>query len=174
MKRERILSIVISVLAFVVAGAAGIWLTGQIAAGQPLGTIVGNAALALIPVTLLIAGGIYLYVRSANDDVEALARPMLQIQRDMMRDLRERGSTSLEEIARRFDITPDEVVSMVHQLVALDLFSGYLHQGRDVLHLLSAEEVAQLEKCRICDAALTPLPGVTQCATCGAEYFLGQ
>lgn len=172
MKRQRVMSIVISVLAFVVAGAAGIWLTGQIAAGQPLGTIVGNAALALIPVTLLVAAGIYLYVRSANDDAEALARPMLQIQRDMMSDLRERGLTSLEEIARRFEITPDEVVSMVHQLAALDLFNGYVHQGRGVLHLLNAEQMARLEKCRICEATITPLPGVITCATCGAEYFL--
>lgn len=172
MNRQRLVGIVVSGIAFVLAGVAGVWLALELSGGRALSEVIGSAAVTLVPITLLVAGGIYLYVRGEESEKDANALPMLQIQRDLMTILREHGNVKVTEIAQEFSVAPKVIHEVIDQLVALDLFNGYAHWERGVLQLLTRDQVTQVERCAVCATAINPLGRVTICATCGAEYYL--
>lgn len=172
MNRQRLVGIVLSGIAFTLAGVAGVWLALQLSGGRAFGEVIGSAALALVPITLLVAGGIYLYVRSEQQEEEDNALPLLQIQRDLMTILRERGTVEVAEVAGQFNVAPEVIREVVDQLVALDLFNGYAHWERGVLQLLTRDQVMDIDRCAVCGSTIDALGRVTICATCSAEYYL--
>jgi hypothetical protein len=67
----------------------------------------------------------------------------------------------------------DQVQSLVHQLVGLQVFSGYVNWEEGTLFSAQASELRQLDKCRNCGGEIELVgKGVVQCRFCGTEYFL--
>ena len=65
------------------------------------------------------------------------------------------------------------VQDMVHRLVGLQVFSGYVNWNEGVLYSAEASELRKLEKCENCGGEITLAgKGIVVCKYCGTEYFL--
>jgi len=62
---------------------------------------------------------------------------------------------------------------MVHQLVGLQVFSGYVNWDKGVIYSADAGNLRDLENCKNCGGEIKLVgKGVVTCKFCGTEYFL--
>jgi hypothetical protein len=171
MNQTRLLGIILGVVGLGVALIAGLWLASQVSAGALTsgGAIVG-AAFAFIPVALLLGFGVYFFNRGA---IEVLDETMMQKQRRLLDIVKSRGKVNVSELAIEMQLTADAVRDMVHQLVGLQVFSGYVNWQDGVLYSDEAANLRELNNCRNCGGEITLVGrGVIACRFCGTEYFL--
>jgi tRNA(Ile2) C34 agmatinyltransferase TiaS len=70
-------------------------------------------------------------------------------------------------------IGQDEIKSLVHKLVGLQVFSGYINWDKGVLYSDEAQQLRELDKCRNCGGEIQLAgKGVMTCKYCGTEYFV--
>ena len=171
MNSGRLVGIILIVVGFGVAVIASLWLASQVTGGQLQsgGAIVGGA-LAFIPVALLTGFGFYMYVQGGK---EAESESEMQKQRQLLDIVKSRGQVAVSDLVLEMKTNVDSVKSMVHQLVGLQVFSGYINWDKGILYSSDASNLRGLEKCKNCGGEIKLAgKGVVACPFCGTEYFL--
>ncbi|MDX2160542.1 MAG: hypothetical protein SF162_04370 [bacterium] len=171
MNTNRLIGIILSVVGLGIALLAGLWLALQVRdeALSASGALVG-AVLAFIPVALLLGFGIYLFLRGGT---EAKEESTMQQQRQLLDIVKSRGQVAVADMAVEMNVPVDTVKSMVHQLVGLQVFSGYVNWNDGVLYSSEASKLRELTKCNNCGGEITLAgKGTVVCRFCGTEYFL--
>ena len=171
MNNSRLSGIILTVVGLGVALIAGLWIASQVASESLSsgGAIVG-AGLAFIPVALLVGFGLYMFVKGGQ---QAQEDSMMQKQRQLLDILKSRGQFAVPNMALEMRISADQVKDMVHQLVGLQVFSGYVNWDEGVLYSADARNLRELDKCKNCGGEIKLVgKGVVACKFCGTEYFL--
>jgi hypothetical protein len=76
-------------------------------------------------------------------------------------------------LAIELQTTRDQVQAMIHELVGLGLFSGYINWEKGMLYSREASQLRNLDRCLNCNGQLALAgKGVVTCPYCGTEYFL--
>jgi hypothetical protein len=171
MNTSRLTGIIFIVVGFGIAIIAGLFTAAQVASQQMnAGGAVVGAGIAFIPVALLVGFGSYLYVRGGKEVEEESA---MHKQRQLMDIVKSRGQVNVSDLALEMQTSVDVVKSMVHQLVGLQVFSGYVNWDQGVLYSSEASKLRELDKCKNCGGAIKLSgKGVVTCKFCGTEYFL--
>jgi hypothetical protein len=171
MNTGRLVGIILVVVGFGVAVIAGLWLALQTANNQiSSGGAVVGAGIAFIPVALLAGFGIYMYVQGGK---EAVQESEMQKQRQLLDIVKSRGQVSVPDVALEMHVSVDSIQNMVHQLVGLQVFSGYVNWDKGVLYSADASQLRSLDKCKNCGGEIQLVgKGVVTCKFCGTEYFL--
>ena len=168
---SRLIGIILSVVGLGVAVIAGLWLASQVSAGlvSSGGALVG-AGIAFVPVALLVGFGVYLYQRGGE---EVQVESTMQKQRQLLDILKSRGMVSVNDMALEMQVSVDSVKDMIHQLVGLQVFSGYVNWNEGKLYSAEASSLRELKQCKNCGGEITLAgKGVVVCRFCGTEYFL--
>jgi hypothetical protein len=171
MNTGRLVGIILVAVGFGVAVIAGLWLALQVSSHQiSTGGAVVGAGIAFIPVALLAGFGIYMYVQGGKEAVQESA---MHKQRQLLDIVKSRGEVGVSDLAMEMGVKVDDVKSMVHQLVGLQVFSGYINWDKGILYSTDASSLRGLEKCKNCGGEITLVgKGVVVCKFCGTEYFL--
>jgi hypothetical protein len=167
----RLLGIILTIVGFGVAVIAGLWLAVQ-ASSQLVepGALVVGAGLAFIPVALLIGAGIYLYVRGGEEVKE---ESTMRKQRQLLDIVKSRGQVGINDLALELGMSVDVVKNMIHELVGLQVFSGYINWNEGTLYSSDAAQLRELKQCKNCGGEIKLVgKGMVACPFCGTEYFL--
>lgn len=171
MNSNRLIGVILTVVGIGVALIAGFWLATQTGSGSLTtgGALVG-AALAFIPVALLVGFGLYLFVQGGK---EAQQESVMQKQRQLLDIVKSRGQVTVSNLAIELGVSADVVKNMIHELVGLQVFSGYVNWNEGVLYSSEASNLRMLDKCKNCGGEIQLVgKGVVVCKFCGTEYFL--
>ncbi len=172
MNSGRLVGIILTVVGIGVALIAGLWIATQVSSGvwSSAGAPVFAAGLAFIPVALLVGFGLYLFVQGgaqAKEDSE------MQKQRRLLDILKSRGQVGVNDMALELGEPVAQVQNMVHALVGLQVFSGYVNWADGTLYSAEASQLRELDKCKNCGGEIKLAgKGVVVCKYCGTEYFL--
>lgn len=170
MNTGRLIGIVLGVIGFGIAVIAGLWLAFQASQGMDIGGVLIGALLAFVPVALLIGFGVYMYVQGGR---EAERESLISKQRDLLDIVKSRGQVPVTDAALELGVSVDQVTEMVHQLVGLQVFSGYVNWEEGTLFSADAKHLRDLDNCEVCGGEITLAgKGVVACKYCGTEYFL--
>ncbi len=171
MNTGRLVGIILIVVGFAIAVIAGLWLAYQVSNQQMSGggALVG-AGIAFVPVALLVAFGIFMFVQGGK---EAEQESNMQRQRQLLDIVKSRGEVTVSDLAMEMRVSIDSVKDMVHQLVGLQVFSGYINWEKGVLYSSDASKLRELDKCKNCGGEIKLVgKGVSTCKFCGTEYYL--
>lgn len=171
MRSGKVVSILLLVAAAAVAVVGGAWLIGSVAEGglRISGALLG-AALLLVVVLPLLGGGVFLWVRSGREAVADAQRAELRKILDMVKS---RGQLPVSDLVIELGESQSEVQDMIHSLVGMGVFSGYINWDEGVLYSEDAAGLRDLERCKFCGGELKLAgKGVVTCPYCGAEYYL--
>jgi hypothetical protein len=167
----RLIGIILIVAGFGIAVIGGAWLASQVSSGalEAGGALLG-AGLVFVPVAVLAGFGIYNYVQGGKDAVRESA---VQKQRRLLDILKSRGQVQVSDMALELGVSASEVESLVHQLVGLQVFSGYANWKDGTLYSAEASALRDLSQCKNCGGEITLAgKGIATCRFCGTEYFL--
>ena len=171
MNTGRLIGIILIVIGFGIAMIAGVFLAFQVSNEQMgvAGALIG-AFVAFIPVAVLVGFGIYMFVQGGKEEaVESTMRK----QRELLDIVKSRGQVGVSDLALEMNTSVDAVKAMVHELVGLQVFSGYVNWNDGVLYSSEASQLRELTKCKNCGGEITLAgKGVVVCRFCGTEYFL--
>ena len=171
MAGNRLIGLILLFSGAGVALIAGLFLAVQVS-NESLsagGAVVGSG-LAFIPVALLTGAGLYLFAKGGAEQAE---QAEMAKQRQLLDILKSRGQVSVNDMALEMQVSVDSVRNMVHQLVGLQVFSGYVNRKDVVLYSGEARELRELTHCKNCGGAIQLVgKGVLNCRFCGTEYFL--
>ncbi len=169
MNGTRLAGVVLSVVGLGIAVIGGLWLASQ-AREVEMGGIIVGAGLFFIPTALLLGFGIYMFNRGGEQAKESTT---MQQQRQLLDIVKSRGQVSTSDLALEMRVTVDQVKDMVHQLVGLQVFSGYVNWSEGVLYSSEASQLRSLDKCKNCGGEISLVgKGIVACKYCGTEYFL--
>lgn len=171
MNTGRLVGIILIVVGFAIAVIAGLWLAYQVSNQQMSGggALVG-AGIAFVPVALLVGFGIFMFVQGGK---EAEQESSMQKQRQLLDIVKSRGEVAVSDLAMEMRASVDSVKDMVHQLVGLQVFSGYINWEKGVLYSSDASKLRELDKCKNCGGEIKLVgKGVSTCKFCGTEYYL--
>jgi len=97
----------------------------------------------------------------------------MQKQRQLLDIIKSRGQVSVPDLAMEMQVNADTVKNLVHQLVGLQVFSGYVNWQEGMLYSSDASKLRELDKCKNCGGEINLAgKGVVVCKYCGTEYFL--
>ncbi len=171
MNTGRLIGIILVVIGLGIAVFGGLFLAAQTSNDllTPAGAFLG-AAMAFVPVGLLVGFGIYMYVRGGK---EAEEESIMQKQRQLLDILKSRGQVTVSDMALEMKVSAETIKDMVHQLVGLQVFSGYANWQAGVLYSSDASMLRELEQCKNCGGEIQLVgKGIATCRFCGTEYFL--
>jgi hypothetical protein len=95
-------------------------------------------------------------------------------QRELLNIVKSRGQVDIGDLAIEMQMNRDEIQDMIHQLVGMGLYSGYINWDEGTLYSQQASKLRELTNCLNCGGELELAgKGVIQCPYCGTEYFLG-
>lgn len=171
MNSSRLVGIILMVVGLGIAVIAGLWTAAQVSAGNlSAGGAATTAGVAFIPVALLVGFGIYLFNQGGS---QAKQESEMQKQRRLLDIVKSRGQVGVSDIAVEMGVPVAQVQDMVHQLVGLQVFSGYVNWEDGTLYSAQASQLRELDKCKNCGGEITLAgKGVVVCKYCGTEYFL--
>ncbi|MFO7322773.1 MAG: hypothetical protein DIU68_013675 [Chloroflexota bacterium] len=171
MNSSRLVGLLLTIAGVIVAVIAGLWIAQRVSNNDmPGDAAVLAAGVFFIPVALLVGFGIYMYVQGG---ARAREESEMQKQRQLLDILRSRGQVSVNNMALEMNVPVSTVQNMVHQLVGLQVFSGYVNWKDGVLYSAEASELRKLDKCKNCGGEITLAgKGIVACKYCGTEYFL--
>lgn len=171
MNTARIFGIILIVLGFGLAAVGGLYLATQASGGdlESGGAILGGGIL-FVFITALVGFGIFLFVRGGQEEEQ---ESVMQKQRQLLDIVKSRGQVGVNELALEMSTSVDDIKSMVHQLVGLQVFSGYINWKDGTLYSAEAKKLTELKNCENCGAPIELAgKGVVACKFCGTEYFL--
>jgi uncharacterized membrane protein YedE/YeeE len=171
MNQGRLSGIVLMVIGMGIAALAGLFLAVRSAEPEAtmMGTILG-AGLVFVVVAPLIGFGLFLYIKGGQD---AQQDSLMQKQRQLLDIVRSRGEVGVNDVALEMGVKVDTVRDMIHQLVGLQVFSGYINWKDGRLFSADAQQLRDLQKCKNCGGEIQLVgKGTVQCPYCGMEYFL--
>lgn len=94
-------------------------------------------------------------------------------QRKMLDMIKSRGQIHISDLVIELNETRDDVYNMIHQLVGMGLFSGYINWDEGVLYSREARELRNIKNCYNCTGELELAgKGIIKCPWCGTEYYL--
>jgi hypothetical protein len=132
--------------------------------------ILGLGIALLVLVAPLVGGGLYVLAQGMGD---AKIAAEAGEQRKLLNLVQSRGQIKLDDAALELQIPRDNVRDMIHSLVGLGVFSGYINWDEGTLYSSQASELKQLTKCPNCGGEITLSgKGVARCRFCGTEFFL--
>lgn len=132
--------------------------------------ILGLGIALLVLVAPLVGGGLYVLAQGMGDAKTAAEAGE---QRKLLNLIQSRGQVKLDDAALELQIPRDNVRNMIHSLVGLGVFSGYINWDEGTLYSSQASELKQLTKCPNCGGEITLSgKGVARCRFCGTEFFL--
>lgn len=171
MNTGRLIGIILIVIGFGIAVLAGFWLAVQVGDDEiEVGGAVLGAVLAFVVIAPLVGFGIYLYVKGGQEVEE---ESVMAKQRQLLDIVKSRGQVTVEDMAIEMQADLPQVKNMVHQLVGLQVFSGYINWDDGILYSSDASKLRDLQNCRKCGAPIELVgKGVVACKFCGTEYFL--
>jgi hypothetical protein len=167
----RLIGIILIIIGFGIAMIAGIWLAFNVSSEQiGVGGALVGAFVAFVPVAVLVGFGIYMFVQGGKEqEVESVVRK----QRQLLDIVKSRGQVGVSDLALEMNTGVDAVKSMVHELVGLQVFSGYVNWDEGVLYSSDASKLRELTKCQNCGGEIKLAgKGVVVCRFCGTEYFI--
>lgn len=104
---------------------------------------------------------------------EAAVAATAQKQRELLDIIKARGQIDIGDVSIEMRVSKDEVHDMLHQLVGMGLYSGYINWDEGTLYSKEASQIRDLEKCYHCGGEVQFAgKGVLRCPYCGTEYFL--
>lgn len=171
MNGTRLIGVVLGVIGLGVALIAGLWLALQVSSGDLTsgGAVVG-AFLTFIPVGLLVGFGIYLFNRG---DIESKEESEMLKQRQLLDIVKSRGRVTIPDLALEMQVNAVKLKDMVHQLVGLGVFSGYINWDEGTLYSAEVASLKTLSQCNNCGGEISLVGrGIVRCRFCGTEYFL--
>lgn len=168
---NRLLGLILMVIGAGIALIAGLWLASQVGSGDlSAGGATLGAGIAFIPIAIITGIGIYLF---AKGSAEAEEQSTMQLQRRLLDVIKSRGQVSVNDVALELQTSVDTVKALVHQLVGLQVFSGYVNWKDGTLYSEEAAALRELKQCRNCGGEIELTgKGVVTCRFCGTEYFL--
>lgn len=171
MNQGRLIGLILMAIGGGITILAGLFLA--VRAGEDgataLGTVLG-AGLAFVFVAPLIGFGLFMWVKGGQEAQEESA---MQKQRELLDILRSRGQVDVRDMAVEMGESVDTVKGMVHQLVGLQVFSGYINWDKGMLYSTEASQLRDLKECKNCGGNIELAgKGVVACPYCGTEYFL--
>lgn len=172
MNQGRLIGVILMVVGFGIAVIAGLFLAVQAGSDEGLsgGGVVVGAGLAFIPIALFVGFGIFMYVKGGQ---EAEAESEMEKQRQLLDIVQSRGQVNINNVAIEMNTNIDAVKNMVHQLVGLQVFSGYIDWKDGTLYSSEASNLRELDNCKNCGGEIELVgKGVVACPFCGTEYFL--
>ena len=94
-------------------------------------------------------------------------------QRELLDIIKARGQIDIGDVAIQMQVSKDEVQHMLHQLVGMGLYSGYINWDEGTLYSKEASQIRDLKNCYHCGGEVKFAgKGVLSCPYCGTEYFL--
>jgi len=168
----RVVGIVLVIVGVVVAVLAGALLFSGVSSGSLTvsGAILGFALAFLVLVAPLIGFGVFMLVKSGE---EAADRAHAARQRRLLDIVRSRGQVDIADLAVEMQMNRDELRAMIHELVGLQVFSGYINWDKGTLYSAEASHLRELKKCENCGGEIELKgKGVLECRFCGTEYFV--
>jgi hypothetical protein len=156
------------IVGIIITALMGIYYNeGSLSGGAAaLGWVIGIAVLVL---PQLGVGGFMLW----KGGREAATAVTANKQRDLINIVKTRGQVAISDLVIEMQSTREEVEGMLHQLVGMGLFSGYVNWDEGMLYSRQASELRQLTQCENCSGELELAgKGVIRCPYCGTEYFL--
>lgn len=171
MNSGRLIGIILILIGFGIAILVGFWLAVQVGNEDiEAGGAVLGAVLAFVVIAPLVGFGIYLYVKGGQ---EAEEESVMAKQRQLLDIVKSRGQVTVEDMAIEMQADLSQVKNMVHQLVGLQVFSGYINWDDGILYSSDASMLRDLQNCQKCGAPIELVgKGVVACKFCGTEYFL--
>jgi hypothetical protein len=131
-----------------------------------LGWVLGIAILVLPQLGM----GIFLLWKGGQ---EAAASAKANQQRELLSIVKSRGQVDIRDLAIEMQASKEDVQGMVHDLVGMGLFSGYINWDEGILYSSQASQLRELTNCKHCGGQLELAgKGVIRCPYCGTEYFL--
>jgi hypothetical protein len=166
---NRLLGIILIVVGVVIGLVIVAWLFTNPDLSTP-GRILGLGIGLLVIIAPLIGGGIYVLVRGVGD--ASVSREAAH-QRSLLNLVQSRGKVRLDDAALELQVPKDRLRDMIHSLVGLGVFSGYINWDNGVLYSSEASKLRELTKCPNCGGEITLSgKGVAACRFCGTEFFL--
>lgn len=170
MNSSRLIGIILIAAGFGIALIAGLFLAVQVQNGLTGGGAVVGGGIAFIIVTVIVGAGIFLYVKGGQS---AQQESEMQKQRMLLDIVKSRGQVDITDAALEMKSSVDSIKTMVHQLVGLGVFSGYVNWDDGTLYSSDAGKLRDLKTCQKCGAPIELVgKGVVMCKFCGTEYFL--
>lgn len=156
-----IVGIIITALMMVYRGE------GSLTSGAAmLGWVLGMAVLVLPQ----LAVGVFLLWKGGQ---EAKTAEKADKERELLSIVKARGQVDIRDVAIEMQVSRDEVHDMIHDLVGMGLYSGYINWDEGVLYSSQASQLRELTNCKHCGGQLELAgKGVVRCPFCGTEYFL--
>jgi hypothetical protein len=134
------------------------------------GAVLGFALAFLVLVLPQWAIGAYLFWKGGQ---EAAVQETREKQRELLDIIKSRGQVDIGDAAIEMQVNRDEVQDMLHQLVGMGLYSGYINWDEGILYSREASQIRELSKCYHCGGEVNFAgKGVLRCPYCGTEYFL--
>jgi hypothetical protein len=140
------------------------------------GSLTGGAAVLGMAIGIIVLAlpqlgfGVYLLSKGQS---EAVTVARAGKQRRLLGVVKTRGQVDVAELAIELQASRNEVQDMIHELVGMGLFSGYINWEKGVLYSREASQLRELSRCLNCNGQLTLAgKGVVTCPYCGTEYFL--
>lgn len=169
MNLNRLAGVMLVVLGAVLGVVAVAWLLSNEGLEGPA-RILGLGIALVVLVAPLVGGGVYLAIfggQQARQEQEA-AR-----QRRLLNLVQSRGQIRLDDLILELQLPREQVKDMIHGLVGLGLFSGYINWDDGVLYSSEASRLRDLKKCPNCGGEITLSgKGVARCRFCDTEFFL--
>jgi len=140
---------------------------GSLTAGAAtLGWVLGIAVLVLPQLGI----GAFLLWKGSQ---EAATAEKADKERELLNIVKSRGQVDIRDVAIEMQVSKDEVHDMLHDLVGMGLYSGYINWDEGVLYSSQASQLRELTQCKHCGGQLELAgKGVIRCPFCGTEYFL--
>jgi len=156
-----IVGIIITALMLVYRGE------GSLTSGAAmLGWVLGIAVLVLPQLAI----GAFLLWKGSQ---EAVVAEKADQQRELLNIVKTRGQVDIRDVAIEMQVSKDDVHDMIHDLVGMGLYSGYINWDEGILYSSEASQLRELTNCKHCGGQLELAgKGVIRCPFCGTEYFL--
>jgi len=140
---------------------------GSLTAGAAtLGWVLGIAVLVLPQLGI----GAFLLWKGTQD---AAKTAKADEQRELLSIVKARGQIDIDELVIEMHSNKDSIHDMIHDLVGMGLYSGYINWDEGILYSRQASKLRDLTNCEHCGGKVELVgKGVIQCPFCGTEYFL--
>lgn len=169
MNTNRLTGIILLILGLGIGAIAVLWLFSNDDL-EDSARILGLGVALLVLVAPLAGGGLYMLFTGTQ---EAKQSADAAKQRMLLNIVQSRGQVPVSDLALEMQLPREQIRTMIHHLVGLGVFSGYINWDKGILYSQQANQLRDLEKCPNCGGEITLQgKGVATCRFCGTEFFL--
>lgn len=169
MNTNRLTGIILLLVGLIVGVIAVLWvfINDDL---EDAARILGLGLALLVLVAPLAGGGLYMLFTGGQEAQQAADAAK---QRTLLNIVQSRGQVPVSDLALEMQLPREQIRDMIHHLVGLGVFSGYINWEKGVLYSEQASQLRELDKCPNCGGEITLQgKGVATCRFCGTEFFL--